>query len=146
MRRADDGITMIELIVAARLAGIVGFGMIALEGSRVRMAQRVMRRSGLVTDQGQAALATQQMAERIARADRFVITDSGVQIRYPDGCTGPGPPPLPSCFDNAINYQWNQYTLDGANQLVLFTDTDPSESGCGASTVVARNMTARTFT
>ena len=141
-KRAARGFSLIETIIASILAVIVIISIGQFEGGRIRLGEEVLQRSGLVSGHGMAGLATQQMAKGIARADRFVVTGTGVQLRYPAGCMGVAVP-APSCFDNPANYQWDQYRMDGANQLVLYANTG---AGCGSSTVLARDVTVLTFT
>jgi len=138
MRRARQGLTLIELLVASALAATVAIGIATMEGSRSQMQEEVIERSGVASDQGQVALATVKMAERIERTDWAVIDNSGGTFRFriPDGCS------TPACLDVSSSYQWDQYRLSGG-VLRLYTDTG---AGCGTFRTLARNVTGLTFT
>ena len=136
------GVTLVEILTAAVLAGVVLFGLVMMESGRFRMEREILSRSGFVSDQSQVGLATVQMAQRIAAADRFNVDPAGgvYQFRVPVGCMGAGAPP-PSCFDIAANYQWEQYRLNGT-ALRWYNNTG---AGCGTMRVVAGNVAALSF-
>ena len=135
-RLGHQGITLMELLIASALAVVVAIGLGTMEGGRNEMGREVLERSGLTTEEGQVALATVQLAERIARADAFIATGGGsYQFRIPQDC------PTPACLDNPASYQWDQYQLS-VGILRLFQDT---AAGCGTSRIVARDVTALTF-
>ena len=139
-RNAQEGFTLIELLVASALAVTVAIGIVTMEGSRVKMEEEIIARSGLRSEQGQVALATVQLGERIAMADWFTI-DNGTGVfrfRIPDtaGCA------TAACLDNPANYRWDQYRLT-AGILTLFTNTG---AGCGTARTAARDVTGLTLT
>ena len=140
----SNGFTLTELLVAMTLAALVAIGIGTVEGSRAKIEQEILQRSGLLSGQADVALAAARIAERLTAADRFNI-DNGAglyQFRVPVGCAGAAIPP-PSCFDDPANYQWDQYKLNAGGALTLYTKT---EAGCATSRVLAKNVAALTLT
>ena len=137
VRPDQDGFTLIELLVASALALTVAIGIATMESGRVQMQEEIIARSGLASDQGQVALTTVQLAERIAMADWVTINNGGgvFRFRIPSGCA------TPACLNNPASYRWDQYRL-AAGVLTLFTDVP----GCGTVRTLASNVTGLTLT
>ena len=136
----QQGFTLTELLVASALAVTVAIGITTMESSRVQMQEEILERSGLTSGQGEVALATVQLSERIAMADWARLDNAGgvFQFRIPTGCV------IAACLDNPASYRWDQYRLAGG-VLQLYTNTGPG-GGCGTVRTVARNVTGLVFT
>ena len=149
MRAAwEQGLTLMELMVASTIAMVVAFGVWTMDVGRFRMNEELRERSGVATYQGQAALtAAMKLAKSLESADRInvVSTNPGdVKIRLfapvadcGIGCIGGGNPD-PCCFDNPANYRWEQYRLTG-NDLQWYRDM-----GTCALRIIAREITGLT--
>jgi hypothetical protein len=138
--RQQSGLTLTELLLAASVAVVVALGIGTLEGNRTRMAEEILSRTGVRSEEGQAALATVRLAESIATADRFSFDGGNRLFRIPRNCIG-GAPPAPGCFDDPASYEWDQYQLTGG-ELRWYRNIG---AGCGDLQVMARNITVFTL-
>lgn len=131
----QDGFTLIELLVASALALTVAIGITTMESGRVQMQEEIIQRSGLASGEGQAALATVQLSERLALTDWADLNNvSGTfRLRIPSACA------TPACLDNPASYRWDQYRLVGG-VLRLY------QGGCGAPRIVAAEIASMTLT
>ena len=150
------GITLTEVIVASAIAILIALGVIALDAGRIRSQEALRRRSGLLTDQAQVALAASiRLAKSLESADRIVLVNGSpsddVQLRTFDpntdcagqanSCVAPFATGVPAqcCYDLAANYRWGEYARTGppANELRYYRDTD---AGCANLTVLSSEV------
>lgn len=144
MSRVEQGVTLLEVMIASAIAAIVAIGISTIEGSRARMTEEIRRQAGLMEpERKNAALAAVHLAKALETADRFNFPAAGVyQMRLP---VCPTTPPDPSCFDDADNYEWRQYRRNG-NELRLYRRHPwPAGAGCPAPQVLARDVTNLTI-
>jgi len=135
--------TLLEVMIASALATVIAIGLGAMEVGRVRMTEEVRRQAGLENpERKNAALAAIHLANSLEMADRYLFDEPTGEylIRMPL-CTGE--PPDPTCFDDADNYQWVQYRLNG-DELRLYRFARPP-AGCPASHVLASEIGAMTL-
>jgi len=147
---AERGVTLLELMIASAIAAVIAFGLGTMEGSRARMTEEIRRQAGLLEpDHKNAALAATHLAKSLETADRFERIAEGanwrLNVRLPDCQTAD-----PTCFDNALKYQWVQYRLDTASgELRMYrfarTASLARPLPCPAGQVLAREVTALAF-
>lgn len=150
--RAEHGVTLLEVMIASAIAAVIAIGLTMVEGLRARTTEEIRRQSGLMEpERKNAALAAAHLAKSLETADRFERIAEGanwrLNVRLPDCVTAD-----PTCFDNALNYQWVQYRL--------ITTTTPPELRmyrfartaslarplpCPTGHVLAREITALDF-
>ncbi|MBI4342302.1 MAG: prepilin-type N-terminal cleavage/methylation domain-containing protein [Candidatus Omnitrophica bacterium] len=137
VRRAEGGLTLIEIIVATTIGMVVMAGIVMVDAGRSRMQVQLLDASKQTSEEQQVGVAMILLGKDLERADRVNILNTGVPgnapyvsppgfgnvlIRIPLGCMGAAPPP--SCFNTAANYQWVQYRRVG-NELRLYTCGGP---------------------
>ena len=169
-----NGMTLIEVIVAAALALVVVLGIGTMDVGRLRMEDELRNRSGLLSEQSKAALASLSLTKALERADRINIRNTGIagnapfiaadqadiQIRTfePDtNCTvvGAGCPVIcpncvavpqpPCCFDIPGNYRWDEYKRNAATNEIWFYRDAGGAGGC-VRRVLAREAVQMTVT
>ena len=134
MSNTKRGFTLMEIIIASMLAGVVILGIGSIDVTRVRMEEEIRRRSAWASpSQLEAALAALHITKHLEHADRLnLVGPNSVQIRMP----------IDTNFDVATNYVWEQYRRNGSNELQFYSDTG---AGCGNVRRLARDITLLTF-
>lgn len=149
-RPGHDGVTLLEVMIASAIAAVIAIGLGTIEGSRARMTEEIRRQSGLMEpERRNAALAAAHLAKSLGTADRFERIAEGtnwrLNVRLPDCVTAD-----PTCFDDALNYEWVQYRLDtvsGELRMYRFARTASLARPlpCPTGHVLAREITALDF-
>lgn len=121
LNSAEQGFTLIEMMVVTTIAMIVAAGVISMDAGRARLGVALLENSKQASEEQQAGVAAIQLGKDLERADRVNILSTGipggfgdVQIRAPLGCMGAAAPP-PACFDTPANYAWIEYKRVGNN-------------------------------
>ncbi len=148
------GFTLMELVLASVLIGLVGLGFAAISGT----AQTYLSQSaGISNVQGEASYAMLHMKKYLSVANRVIQYNAGgnppqstrLAFRYDHrGLSGT---PLDISDDN-----WDYYAWDATNKTIVYRQgfvtsanpgsTDPADPGPDGATVVARNIQSLLFT
>ena len=131
--------TLTEVLVASTVAVVVIIAITRFDVNRMRLEKELRERSGLFSEQHRLILAINQITIAIQQADRVtvlgILGHNTLQVRIPVGCSG-ATPPDPSCFDNAADYQWDQYGVT-TGELRWYQNIG---TGCNTPTVLAKEI------
>jgi|GEM_PF-5116380 len=173
-RRAQDGLTLAELLIAAAISVVIILAVGNLDVTRIALTKDVVLTTNFQAEAER--LAASHLPKRLEQADRINMicdgTGSGnpacaanglnskqasIQIRFPDikttqgSCTTcpVGGIPDPCCFDIAGNYRWVQYLskdTDGDGQPDTVRFYDDTANGCANARTLARQINALRLT
>ncbi len=103
--QAPRGVSLTEILIASMLAGIVLVALGRVDLVRYQMADSSNADLG---PQSEARYALAHIVKELQQADRInLVSPTSVQLRIPP-ITG-----VPSDFDLAAKYRWDQYWLSG---------------------------------
>ena len=110
----QNGVTLLEILVASILGVVVALAMGQVDVSRMYHSQEVR---GMAAAQSEAGFAVTHMTKQLALADRInLISSSNLQLRIPPDTSNPAD------FDNPANYVWKAYTYNSAADELRFYD------------------------
>ena len=149
-----SGLTLVEVMLAAALMGIVGFGLVAIIGTAHRF---MLQSAGMASTQGEASYAHEHLKRYMALANKIIQynpsgsppSSSSFAIRYDHrSITGGTATPLDSTDD-----EWDYYGYDSAGKILYYkqnfvpgASANPANPGFSSGQIIARNVTALTFT
>ncbi len=148
------GLTLVELLLAALLVGVVGLGMGAIISSSHNF---MLQSAGMATTQGEASYALEHLKRYVSLANNIIPynptgtppVSSSFAIRYDHrSITALTATPLDSTDD-----EWDYYGYDAVNKILYYkrdfvpgASANPADPGFAGGEVIARNVTALTFT
>ncbi len=140
-RRAQRGLTLMELLLASTLGLLVMFAFGGVDMGRVLLLDQVRQDSQFHTN---LTYALWHMTKHLEVADRIALGPAdNLLFRVPRFT---GLPNTTAAVDNAANYVWNQYRLvPGTNGLdnIMFYEQIPG--GCGRPQLLSGNILSLAF-
>lgn len=132
MKNNEYGLTLIEVLMASIVGGVLLFGMVAIDSPRTRMYE--MLRQEMSSQHGDAALAMGHIGRNAERADRInIINATNFQVRIPQSPTG---------LDSPGTYRWFQYKYNAAERALDYFENIPP---CTVRTRIATQLSAVDF-
>ena len=140
-RRAQRGLTLMELLLASTLGLLVVFAFGGVDMGRVLLLDQVRQDGKFHTN---LTYAIWHMSKHLELADRIEpVSANNLLFRVP---RFGAPPDTTAAVDNAANYVWNQYrTVPAPNGLstILFYEQVPG--GCNTPKLLSENILSLAF-
>ncbi len=155
MARANslgNGFTLLELLMASVLIGMVGLSSVALYGlAHAYLFQNI----SMVNTQGEVSYTMSHIRRYLLMANRVILYNANeVAFRYDHGSILATPATATS--QNTDDDNWDYYGWDSATKTLRYRKSfvntpnpgavDPGDPGTSGSVVIARNIQGLTFT
>lgn len=132
VRTASRGFSLMELLIASTLAGIVLVALGKVDLARFTMAETSNSDVALQAD---ARYALAHIVRELQKADRVnLVNASSMQLRIPEGTN----------FDVAANYHWEQYWYT-AQEIRFVAAAAGGAPNCGAPTTRFASLSSLTL-
>ncbi len=146
------GMTLVEVMLAAVLIGVVGLGMVMVTGTSHNF---LMQTVGMATTQGEASYGHAHLKKFVGLGNRLIQygavgnVSSKIAVRYDHrSISGGTATPLDPTDD-----WWDYYGYDSGAQILYYrrdfvpgaSVADPGDPGFGGE-IIARNVASFTFT